>query len=307
MDYLHYSTFRFLFGLYLAVHFADIIPYGEELFAQNGMIPRPELLPTYTNFPNLLSLIDRDAYYIGLFLGAMAVVALLFSLGWFSRTCAFLLWYGWACLLNRNIFISNPGMPYVGWLLLVCAIIQPPADHERSKWRLPPILFWGAWFLMALGYTVSGIHKLQCSEWRDGTALNSVLTGPLARNNLIRDLLLRLPTFFLRITTWGSLLLEISFLPFGLFYHTRLPMTLCFLAMHLGILLVVNFTDLTVGVLFIHLFTLESQKMWALLASMNRWLQDRTHPGKDGEAPKTRGVCEVDIPKNCGEVLEVVE
>jgi hypothetical protein len=37
---------------------------------------------------------------------------------------AFILWYQWACLLNINVFISNPGIPYVGWLLLAHAFLS---------------------------------------------------------------------------------------------------------------------------------------------------------------------------------------
>ena len=40
---------------------------------------------------------------------------------------------------------------------------------------------------MAIGYTVSGIHKLQCDSWRKGTALQYVLSGPLGRDNFLVD------------------------------------------------------------------------------------------------------------------------
>ncbi len=53
--------------------------------------------------------------------------------------------------------------------------------------------------------------------------------------------------------TWFSLFLEISFLPLGVFYHTKAMYWIIFIGFHLGILLVINFTDLTLGVLMFHL------------------------------------------------------
>jgi predicted DCC family thiol-disulfide oxidoreductase YuxK len=174
---------------------------------------------------------------------------------------AVLLWYGWACLFNRNIFIGNPGLPMVGWLLLACALIPPgePLSFEQKnpEWKMPSALFWGAWALMAVGYTVSGIHKLGSPSWVNGTAILRLLENPLARDVPWREWILEGPSVFPRLMAYSSLVMEVFFLPLAIFRFTRPWIWLGMVSMHLGILTMVNFADLTTGVLMLHLFTFD--------------------------------------------------
>lgn len=268
-----FALFRILFGTYLTWHFATLIPYASELFSREGMIPDPNMNPTSDIiqfiFPAPLLFSIEEPEQVTRLLYTLVLVSLLFAGGVLRPITALFLWFGWTYLFLRNNLIANPGIPYVGWLLLVCTIvpsgegyyIMTPSRKANAKWYLPPLIYWGAWFLMALGYTISGIHKLQCPSWIDGSALTHVLNSMLARDNCIRDLLLKFP-FIVQINTLFSLVAEIMFLPLGLFYYTRKWFWLFFLFLHIGILTVINFTDLTLGVLMIHLFTFD-----------NRWLQ----------------------------------
>ena len=244
---MKFSYFRTILGIYLTWHFSGLINHAEELFG-DYMPFDYKLVPTYDFFPNILNHIN--ATYFVVFL---AFVSAFFALarGTYRRVSALILWYGWACLVNRNPLISNPGIPYVGWLLLASACIRND--------RIPPRIFWLAWFLMGLGYTISGIHKLQCQSWIDGSALEHVLNSPLARNNLLRDMLMSMPKPFLMVSTWLSLVLEILFLPLGMFYNTRFAFWILYMVFQLAIVTVVNFTDLTLGVLMIHVFTFDME------------------------------------------------
>ena len=260
---------RIVLGIYLTIHFVQLLPFAEKLFGKE-MPFDPTGSPVYGVLPNLLSESSSGAQYISatLFIRLMIVFSIMLASEICPRIAAFLLWYGWACLFNRNILISNPGLPYVGWVLLaLCFVekekpaildrIQNPILRYLKKDRLPRRLFWSAWILMALGYTASGLHKLVVSpSWRDGTALQYVLEGSLARDNWIRNLLIQYPTF-LRLNTYLSLFLEISFLPLGTFYYTRLPYWIIYMAFHFGILLTINFADLTLGVMMVHLLTFD--------------------------------------------------
>ncbi len=180
-----FAIFRILLGLYLTLHFAQLVPYAGELFSQAGMLPDATLNPTSAIFPNLLRLFP-SAQAAEIFVALLSFASLLFAAGVARRGVALVLWYGWACLWNRNPLISNPGLPYVGWLLLACVIIpsgEPmmAGGQKKDDWELPPLLYWGAWALLAVGYTVSGIHKLTALSWRDGSAIIHVLEIPLAR------------------------------------------------------------------------------------------------------------------------------
>jgi len=242
-----FKYFRILLGIYLTYHFIDLIPYADELFG-NKMPYDPSLGPTYNSFPNVFSMMDPI-----LVLVILSVASFLFTAGIYHQVCSLIMWYGWACILNRNVLLYNPGIPYVGWALLACSLIQPKAK------KIPKEIFWYAWFLMGVGYTISGLHKLDCPSWIDGTALIHILNGPLARDNFIRDLMMSLPPIFLKLATWFSLGLEIAFLPLGMFQYTRMWLWLAYMAFHVGILTMINFTDLTIGVMIIHLFTFESK------------------------------------------------
>ena len=261
---VQFAVFRFIFGIYLACHFYSLIPYGSELFSNKGMIPDPSLNLTWKIFPSL-SYFENE-HFVNIFLNLLTFVSILFSIGFYRRSCSIFLWYGWAYLLNRNMFILNPGIPYVGWLLLACAVIPKGEGYnirninsnENPNWYIPKIIYWGAWFLMAMGYTISGIHKLQCESWLDGSALRHILNSVLARDNIFKDSLLTSPIIVLQIHTWISLMAEILFLPLGLFYHIRKWYWLLFMGIHMGIICLIDFTELTFGVLMIHIFTFDN-------------------------------------------------
>lgn len=274
--------FRILLGAYLAFHFAQLIPYAEELFGKD-MPYDHRLSPVYGVLPNVLDYVNATH-----FLRFLTFAACLLMLETYPRVCAFVLWYGWAALFNRNILISNPGLAYIGWSLLALVLVEQDktrtlfaTDNFILKYaqrdKFPKRVFWSGWFLLAAGYTASGLHKLVTSpSWVNGTALQYVLESCLARDNLLRDAMLQFPTF-LRWSTWFSLFLEISFLPLGVFYYTRLGYWFAFICFHLGILMLINFADLTIGVLMMHLFIFD----WNWTTSFNqlmskRWQQKRS-------------------------------
>lgn len=261
--YRQFSLFRIILGSYLFLHFINLIPYGPELFSREGLIPDPSLQGTYGIFPNILNHLD-SALGSQLFLGGLTLLSLTFIADWKRPWVSVSLWYGWACLFNRNIFIGNPGLPFVGWLLLACALIPTRKMGENLgqkhvEWKMPPLLFWGAWFMMAAGYTVSGIHKMGSPSWANGTAILRLLENPLARDVPWREWLLAGPTSIPIVMTYLSLALETLFFPLALFRWTRPWVWLAMVGMHFGILSLIGFADLTWGVLMIHFFTFDAR------------------------------------------------
>ena len=250
--YQHFAVFRFLFGSYLFYHFYELLPYAKELFTSYGMISNPNLIPTWKIFPSL-EVIDSN---IEIFIYVSMISSVCLSFGILQQLSAAILWYIWAYLINRNIFMSNPGIPYIGILLLSCAILP----NSRHLWDTTNVknIFWIIWFLTMTGYTISGIHKLQCQSWLDGTALIHIINSPLARNTYILTLVKSMPIGWIKLGTWIALVLEITSLPVGTFYYTRPFYWIALVLMHLGVLLLVNFTDLTFGMLIVHLFIFDT-------------------------------------------------
>ncbi len=257
-----FAVFRIVFGLYLVIHFAMLLPYGAELFSREGVLPSARLNLTAGILPNPLEHWDTPAFVTG-FLIVLLVLSLFYTLGLFRRTSAVLLWYGWACLFNRNNLISNPSIPYVGLLLLFTALLpvgEPLTIRRRPappSWEFPAVIFWSVWVLMAVGYTFSGCVKLQSPSWFDGTAMLHVVNNPLARPGPFRDLFLKMPDWAMRAATWEPLALEVLFVPLCLHRRTRMLASLAMSVMHAGILLMVDFADLSGGMLMLHLFTFD--------------------------------------------------
>lgn len=259
-----FGVFRALLGLYLLVHFVQLIPFGGELFSREGVLPRASLNLTHGLFPNPLATWDSPRA-VTLVLVALSAAALLLAAGVARRPVALLLWFGWAALFHRNNLISNPAIPYVG-LLLLLTLLVPAGERLRAfgrrdgeRWRFPASVYWTAWILLAAGYTFSGLVKLGSPSWLDGSALVHVLENPLARPTALRELLLGLPRPVLAALTWGALGAEILAVPMSFHRITRMVSWASLVALQLGILSVVAFADLTAGMLLAHLFVLDPE------------------------------------------------
>lgn len=259
-----YSIYRALFGAYLLIHFARLIPYGRELFSSDGILPR-DASPLFRLFPNVLLVSDAPAMVLTMLIVA-CVAAILFAFGWRDRIAAVVMWYVLACLFGRNPLIANPSLPYVGWLLLAHLFV-PPAPFgswaargridPRGGWQMPRPLHHAAWAVMALGYSYSGWTKLVSPSWVDGTAMARVLANPLARPSVVRDAILAMPPIFLQLSTWGALALELLYAPLALSRKARPWIWTAMLLMHLGLMLLIDFADLSFGMVILHLFTFD--------------------------------------------------
>lgn len=261
-----FAAFRIVLGLYLVQHFTFLLPWGPELFSREGLIPDAGINLVHGILPNPLDHWDSPAF-VTAWLAAMLALSALLTAGLLRRTACVLLWYGWACLFNRNNLISNPSIPYVGLVLLLMALVPPGeplalrlrrnAQGERG-WYYPRMVFVAAWVLMAAGYTFSGLDKLlSAPSWRDGSAMMLLLHNPLSRPGPLRDLMLQMPEWVMRPLTWFSLAMEVLFVPLCLTRRTRLVAWAGLLGMHLGILAVIAFADLTFGMVVLHVFTFD--------------------------------------------------
>ena len=276
-----FAAFRIALGVYLTIHFAALVPWGRELFSRDGALANARLNPIYGLLPNVLATWDSPGV-VTTFLLAMTALAVMLAFGMQRRIAAVALWYGWACLFNRNVLIGNPALPYVGFLVLSTAIV-PSTEPWRAfvrrvggapqvPFQMPGAVWLAAWSLMALGYAFSAGTKLFSPSWIDGTALWHALHGPLARVGWARNVALALPAGLLEWATWEALALEALFLPLALWRVTRPVAWLTMCAVQLGMLAVVGATDLSAGMLLLHGFTFDPR--W--LALLRRWRSGAT-------------------------------
>ncbi len=260
-----YSLYRVLFGAFLAVHFIQLQPYGTEIFSNEGVLPDGTMSPFMAIFPNVLALSDTPAAVSAL-LGLAIVASIAFMVGWKDRFASVLLWYLLACLSARNPLIANPSLPFLGWLLLAHAFLPAAPwgsvaaagrEDPGGGWRMPWPIWTAAWVVMSLSYSYSGYTKLVSPSWVDGTAFAYLLDNPLARDTVLRVWLLDLPPLALHIATWTALAVEVLFAPLALFRRTRGWAWLVMVMMHLGLLCIMDFADLTMGMILLHLFTFD--------------------------------------------------
>jgi predicted DCC family thiol-disulfide oxidoreductase YuxK len=259
-----FLIFRVVFGFYLVYHFLSLLPWGAELFSYKGVLPQGAMSPLFRLFPNVFLLSDSP-HFVQACLVAAAILSLFLTVGRYDRVVAVLLWYLWACLYGRNPLIGNPSLPFIGWMLLAYALIPSlsnrkelsSSSEDSGPWKMPTDIFAAAWILMALAYSYSGYCKLLSPSWMDGTALRHVLSNPLARDTVLRTSLLALPMWSLNAATWAALFLELAFAPLALLRRLRPFLWLAMVGLHIGLLVLVNFSDLTIGMLLLHFFTFD--------------------------------------------------
>lgn len=268
-----FSIFRILFGCYLIAHFAALVPHANELFGSTGVIRDPAMNPAHGLFPNPLDAALPAAAVTG-FVVALVLLSIGFAADVARPFVSLVLWFGWTALFHRNNLIANPSLPYVGLLLVLCALVP-----TGKGWTMPVWIPRCAWILLATGYSFSGLTKLGSPSWLDGSAIARLLDNPLARPGWARDILLGAPWALPAILTWGTLVLEIIFAPLALWRGARPWLWLAMTLMHAGILLVVDFADLSLGMLMIHLFVFEPE--WLGTAYRLPWFgsADQRGPG----------------------------
>lgn len=261
-----YSFFRVLFGTYLFVHFAHLIPWGAEVFSSAGMLSNAADSPLIYLFPNILALVDGPVF-VQLFIASGALAALFLLVGAQPRIAALWMFFVLACLFGRNPLIANPSMPYVGWILLAHLFI-PPAPYgsftarnrtadPAGDWVMPKDVFTAAWLILALTYSYSGYTKLLSPSWVSGDNIAYVLDNPLARDYFLRDFFLSLPPVCLKILTWSVLYIELLFAPLALFKKLRPVMWGLMMFIQFGFAFLLNFFDLTSAMLLLHIFTFD--------------------------------------------------
>ncbi|MGK0362565.1 MAG: hypothetical protein ACI9U2_004886 [Bradymonadia bacterium] len=243
-------TFRIALGLYLSVVLARLLPWAADLYSNQGVLADFRMNPTHGYVFDLLYIWDSPLA-VTLFVGGLLIAALCLAAGALPRIMAVVLWAGWAMLWHRNVFTLNPALPFIGFLLLAVPFMPRGLNRgamPRDVWRV-------LWIVMAVGYTWSGVTKLMSPSWVNGEALSLILSGPLARDApwvaWIAD------AAWTPLLTWSTVALELAFVPLALWRKTRPWVWLAAVGLHVGILATIQFAELTIGMLVVHLATFD--------------------------------------------------
>jgi hypothetical protein len=264
----HLAASRVALGAYLFVHYLMLLPYAAETFGPSGVLPSVALNPAYPHGHTLLGQLDHPLA-APLLCALLAALSLAYLVGFCTRAVAVLLFIGSHQLFHRNELTLNPSLPCLGFLLL--AHLFFPADPpllvdrllaQRKPPReggdgLPRDVLAVLWIVTAVAYTYSGITKLESPSWRSGRALSLLLTSALARDTAWVRWVASLPAGWLAALTWGVLLAELLFAPLALHRRLRPYAWLSMMLMHAGIVLLLDFADISIGMMAFQLFTFD--------------------------------------------------
>ena len=273
-----YSVFRILFGTYLFVHFAHLLPWAAEVFSHQGMIQDPYASPLFNVIPNILSL-DDSGLTVSILVASGVVTACFFALGIKDKLAAGWMLYVLICLFARNPLISNPALPSVGWMLLLHLFIpsnpfgswSAKNDLQLGKaWFMPRHIYYASVVILALTYSYSGYTKLLSPSWVAGDTIAYVLQNPLARHHFLNDFLLSSPPIVLKCLTWFILYIELVYAPLTLVRGFHKWLWCGMLLVQFGFLFLLNFPDLTVAMILMHLFTFNPE-----------WVKSQKTAGKE--------------------------
>lgn len=216
-----FTIFRIVFGLVLAARFSAQIATAGPRFGGSDRSTELFWNPLAHDFPG--------AFYPG-FVGALAVVALAFAAGFARRTMAWLLFFGWLCLDDRNPLVSADEFPHIAALLVLCAMIprgEPWSFGKKQRlWSMPQWIWLSAWVLLAFDYTSRGILSL----------LSPGEVGILGRMAIAAGLL------FAPLALWGK---------------SRPFIWSVLLLVQIALPMVSGFAALDSGLLLLHLFTFD--------------------------------------------------
>lgn len=262
-----FGIWRAAFGLYLLLYFLRLLPYGKELFSDQGILPDASVNWTHGILASPAWL-WASPMAITILLALLMGCALLLTLGIWRRPTALALWLGWELLYNRNNLTLDPTLPYIGWLLLACALVpsgeQFSLGKNSKKWRMPRLLYGGAWTVLGVSYLYAGAQKLFSPSWLDGSAMSQIYDNPIVYHNPFVALMLSLPPILLMLQTWLVLGLQISAPVLFLFRKSRYAGWLLHTGLHMLFLITFDLVDVVFAMLLFHFFLFDQDwlKKW---------------------------------------------
>jgi hypothetical protein len=261
---------RIPLGAYLFVHYVQLVPFAASTFGRGGILPHASMTPGYPFAPSPLYWLDSPSVVVGLMV-ALALVSLAYLAGFRTRTAGFLLFLGSYSLFHRNELTQNPSLAFLGLWFLAHPLLpaSPPLSIDRwlarrrgektdsSSDAVPRDVLTVLWIVMAVAYSYSGWTKLDSPSWRSGEALALLLNSPLARDGMLVNAVLRLPSWLLVAGTWSMLAAELVFAPVALFPAARPYLWGVLTLMHVGIAGLMNIADISIAMIAFHLVTFD--------------------------------------------------
>lgn len=274
-----FALARIALGLYLVVHYATLLPFAEVLYSSEGMLASAALNPAPVTLTPL-AVLDSPGIVTGLVVTLIAAAAS-YTVGFRTRTMGVILGIGAFFLWHRNMLTLNPSLPFLGFWFVAQAFTDPDPPFSLDRLRagtgasrgVPPDVLRALWIVHAVGYSFSGWTKLTSPSWLDGSAVRRMLDGPIGLDNPASRALAASPDLFLSVATWGVVTLELLAVPLALSPRLRPWLWGALLAMHTGLLVMVDLGNISAGMIVAHLFLFDPRWFIRPLESSDRRVQ----------------------------------
>ena len=274
----HLALARVAIGVFLVIHYLQMVPYAAALYSRNGVLPLAALNPAHRWAPTPFAYLDSPVVVTSV-TALLVLLALAYTVGYWTRTAALLLWGGAYALFHRNELTLNPSLPFLGlWLLAhLFHAADPPASVDRwwatrrgtaRGWSALPLDVWNLlWWVSALAYAYSAVTKLVSPSWWSGQALRLLLTSPIARPNALVHGLVALPASCLAMLTYGVVAMELLYLPLSSFRRFRPGLWLVLVGLHVGLLATLDLADISLAMVVFHLGTFDPRWLTGMSAT----------------------------------------
>ncbi|MBI5456749.1 hypothetical protein HY969_03320 [Candidatus Kaiserbacteria bacterium] len=280
---VQFSLWRALFGIYLLFYAIREFPYRYELYTSVGMLPDPVISYIYGYLPNFLNVFDSPEtitlVFAVLFLSVICII-----IGFFRLPNALITWLILSMLFGRNVLTEDPSLPFTGLLLIFLCIIpsREPLSTDRflfgrrgpEEWYMPWGVYWGAWFVLGLSFTASGIDRLFSETWQNGTAMYYILHQPIAFDYWFVHYLQSLPHWTIAGQTWAAASTYTLSLPLIFWERTRSIIWLLWVLMFIYVLATLDLTEVVLGMLLYFLFLFDSRwipdAIWKHISEFSR-------------------------------------
>lgn len=226
------ALFRIAFGLLNTYYVVTYLGWNLTRYnGPEGILPYPTFQRYVGNF-SVLSL-SGSTTWLWTVWGLTLLSAVAYTLGFYHRVSAALLYIGLISIQGRNPYVINAAeilMSTLAFLSVFAPLGQQAGVIKPAK--STSIIFGQRLLQLQLTsvYTLSVVHKLGDSIWRDGTALGLALQIPTVS---------RFPGvlgtgLITRGLTFGTLVFE-TFFFLAFFKKTRLLLLICGVLLHLSI------------------------------------------------------------------------
>ncbi|MCY4478216.1 MAG: DCC1-like thiol-disulfide oxidoreductase family protein [Gammaproteobacteria bacterium] len=196
-----------------------------------------------------------------------AAASLFFAVGLAARWAALCLFIALAGLYGLDPLLPGQGLTYLGWMLLVHALMRKAPygslavrgrPDPGGGWRMPGAVLLGSWLLLGLSYLYSALFLVFGADLEAREYLGPFLLDPFARESFPHDFLASLPAFLVEILFVAALFIGHMFLVLGVLFHRVRPWFWGVVVLvQICIVFLLDFAIAPVAMLLFHLFAID--------------------------------------------------